>query len=462
MSDRRFVPSVAVVVVLTGFSLAHYNPPLPSPLTLQIVLPTDRQGESEPIVVTGVSGSGDFLLVQYVGEGAAVFGYDSWGVGGPSSLPVEVAPGTQHALEIEMPSLSATKTGLAAERGRLRLRFDGTTILEAEVPFHRSEPEQVYFAEDPIGGRCGPTFHGELRAANGHEVRGVGRATLSPVRRTPAGLAAPCFLATPARGFDRCGRGVRGSAGPALVPRQGRLHACVVKWLGHRRQHRWFIATLGLCALCYAAVSTGGTFHIFYPETFGNFYDFQAASLLRGRLDVSPAALPGEYFLVNGKYYGYFGLTPALLRIPFSLLRGSFGQLSRSFMLAYYVASLLAAYLILRWMRARARGDHAPPSAWAVVVFTAGSGLGTTLLFLSSRAFVYHEAILCGVAFTLWGVYFTLRYSAEPERGWWIGALVCGTLAVHARPPLGLFALSLTGCTAFAQLLAAWRRRPAA
>lgn len=96
------------------------------------------------------------------------------------------------------------------------------------------------------------------------------------------------------------------------------------------------------------------------------------------------------------------------------------------------------------------------------MAFTAIAGLGTTLLFLASRAYIYHEAILCGVAFALWASYFSLRYFEEPGRGWWAGALVCGILAVHARPPVGLFALSMVGCAALGVVYRAMTTHPAA
>jgi len=89
-TDRRFVRSVALVVfvLLAAFGLARFHPPPPSPLILQIALPADRPGQIEPIVITGISGAGDFLLVRYVDKNTVVFAYDCWGVGGPSSPPI--------------------------------------------------------------------------------------------------------------------------------------------------------------------------------------------------------------------------------------------------------------------------------------------------------------------------------------------------------------------------------------
>ena len=449
--------AVVVFVVLAGFGLVRFHPPLPSPLTLQIALPAGRPGQIEPIVITGIFGAGDFLLVRYVDHHTVVFAYDSWGVGGPTSPPVTVEPGTWHTLQIEMPSLSNPQGTLAAHG--LCVRFDGTTILQAETSFHHREPEQVYFAQNPIHNNSNPVFHGVLRTPDGRSVRGTGGFQFSLWRDRLLGwvIHAPWQLLFAAL--------MGAAAGFAATP--------VVRWFRMRPAfffapwsdrsaagHRWFLVTAGLCALAFAAVSTSGSFRLIYPESFGNFYEYQAASLLQGRLDVPAGVLSGEAFIVGGKQYGYFGPTPALMRIPFVVFDVGFGQLSRSFMLVEYVACLLAAYLLLRFVWQSVRGPAAVPPVWAVVLLTLNAG-GSSLFFLSSRAFIYHEAILCGAAFGLFCTYCSLRYLAVPERRWWLGALICGTLAVHARPPAGLFALALLGSAAAVMSVRTYWYRPA-
>jgi cytochrome b subunit of formate dehydrogenase len=119
-------------------------------------------------------------------------------------------------------------------------------------------------------------------------------------------------------------------------------------------------------------------------------------------------------------------------------------------MLGYFVACLVAAYALLRHAVHRLNGPAATPSAGATVLLTLSVGLGSTLLFLGSRAYVYHEAILCGAAFSLWSAWFALRWLSNPDSQAWLGAFVCGLFAVHARPTSGLFALTLLGCAAVA------------
>jgi hypothetical protein len=122
-------------------------------------------------------------------------------------------------------------------------------------------------------------------------------------------------------------------------------------------------------------------------------------------------------------------------------------------MLGYYVVALFASYGILRVARRLGgRNDNVPPP-WMVVTFVGSAGLGSTIFFLGSRAYVYHEAILCGVMFALLGCWTALRHLAHPEKRWWLGSLLFGVLSVHARPPVGFFALTFLGCVAVALML---------
>jgi hypothetical protein len=222
------------------------------------------------------------------------------------------------------------------------------------------------------------------------------------------------------------------------------------------RRHLGFGITALACVIAFAWVVTFGTFSLVAEDSFGSFYDHQAAAWLKGRWDVPEPALQGEAFIVNGKVYGYFGPTPALFRTPLVALGIGFASTTRVWMLLHFVSSVVAAYalfmLALRW-----RNSNANPGTWAASIFTATIGIGSTLFFLSSRAYVYHEAILCGAAFALWSVYCALRFFQVPANRWWIGALVCGVLSVQARAPTGLFALLVLGIIALWHLVQHFR-----
>lgn len=223
------------------------------------------------------------------------------------------------------------------------------------------------------------------------------------------------------------------------------------------RHHVVFAVMALLCVAAFGWMLTFGTGRFLVADSFGNFFDYQAQAWLHGRWSVPEPALSGEAFIVGGKVYGYFGPTPALMRLPLVAAGIGFGELTRPFMLLDYVGCLIAAYLILL-DAARRRGG--PPSPWLVAAYTGSLGLGSTLFFLGSRAYVYHEAILCGAAFGLFATWCALRYLAAPASRWWIGAAVCGIFAVQARPPIGLFALTLLGVVALNHAIAQRRWAP--
>ena len=328
---------------------------------------------------------------------------------------------------------------------------------ESEVSYHPRAGKALYFAQNPNGGeRCGPRFSGRLFRPDGRELRGnvvdyfSGKTRfvgwLTHARGQVVSLLA--LSLTMGLFFRRFSR--------QRVQRIGTV------WLAALHRHRWFAFGATFCLLPFATLLIHGRAKVSYLAGLCAFYDYQALSLLQGRLDVFCPAIQGEAFVIDGRCYGYFGITPALLRIPFVLLDIAFGELSHAFMLAEYLACLILAYLILRQIFAMARVPDDPPAPWATVLLTANLGLGSTLFFLGSRAFLYHEALLCGMCFALASAYGTLRYLDAPAGRWWIAAWLCGTLSVHARPPAGIFALAFLGASALFLLIRTGFSRPAA
>ncbi len=466
--QRGFGFFVGALALIAGFFLLWRGayPPVASPLAIGVEFPRGVAGHGEPLITTGIEGHADFLAVRYLDEENAVLFYDVWGMGGPTSAPFALRSGERRRLTVEMPTLAHIARYRSHEQRPLRVTLDGAVLLEAPVYFHLRAPAQISFAINPAkGDLVRESFRGRLLAPDGRALSGgpeqlfgfgARLGWLLTTRPLPLLLTLAAAFAiglTAARlpsAVVRVFRSVVGPHDPTIFP------PCP-----ERPAHRWFLATAAACLLVFSAVLTGGTFRFVTPDAFGEQYDWQARSLLQGRLDLPREARTDESFVFQERTYIYFGPTPALLRLPFALLDVGFGQLTRVFMLVYFAAWLAAAYASLIAIARLARGPTAWPSRRATGLVTVAAGLGSTMLFLASRAYVYHEAILCGAAFALWGGWCVLRWLAAPARAWWLGALVCGTLAVHARPPAGLFALGVLGCAALAL---AWRgldQRPA-
>lgn len=447
---RTWLIGVVTFVLLSCGAAWQTHPPLPRTIRLQIVFAEGTAGKTEPLITAGVFEAADFVDVRYDGPTTARFGYDYWGQGGPVSEPFPFVPGRTYPLEIEMPALGETGSIPPRHRAPFRAVLDGREVLRADVLFHRRGPSELYFGENPIGGNtAGAEFRGKLLTPGGREVRGGPDSYFSSGTQFVAWLLASPLLVLVFAGISA---GVAFGA-PWFLIWCGAKPAHAPSTTAHASpHHRWFAGAALACALVFTWVLTGGGWALNYAESFSNFYDYQAQSLLHGRLDVPDVAIEGEAFIYKGKTYGYFGPTPAILRLPFAILGVGFGHLSRMFLLIDYVAALIGAYFLLWHATRTVGGPDKYPSRFATVMFTAAVGLGSTLFFVASRAYVYHEAIICGVAFAIWSAYFSLRFLAAPESRWWLGALLCGTAAVHARPPIGFFALSLLGIVAATQL----------
>ncbi len=450
------------------FGAQRVYPPAGAALNLEIIFPEGRAGDCEPIVCTGMWSEGDLLLVEYLDARTLIFRYDHWGFGGPASGRITYEPGVRRTLRVEMPSLTTYHKPADGARAPLRVVFDGRDVLHANVAYHGRLPKQLFYAENPIGAWTAEAFRGKLFRAGGHAVRGGPEAYFSTGERmrrwlrTKPSQAVLYFLASGLVGSVAwIGTAWRLSRPrPLRAPRN--LFVSAPRSLRRTlAAHRWFAAAALCSTVAYAWLVSLGSFQLIYPEIFGSFYDYQARSFLQGRLDVPEDAIQGEAFEARGKLFGYFGPTPALLRLPLVALGLGFAQVSRLFMLLYFIGSLIAAYLLLRdatkLIRDGTLASNAEPSRFATTVMVVSVGFGSTIFFLGSRGLIFHEAILAGIAFALGSVWCALRFLQTPARRWWVAALVLGVLSLHARPPTGLFSLTLLGCVVVALLIRGWR-----
>jgi hypothetical protein len=187
-------------------------------------------------------------------------------------------------------------------------------------------------------------------------------------------------------------------------------------------------------------VVTTGTLDPLRWQRVGDFYDAQAHSLLHGHLTVDPAVLANEAFTLDGRSYMYQGPVPALLRMPIAAVFGNRfdGRLTQlSILLGLAVA--LWAVLALHWrVRGAVRGTVPVGRTEGLLagVFMFLVAGGSALAFQASRAWVYDEAIVWGVALTLGALVQLLRYRQDGR-----GLLACTLLttgALFARASVGV------------------------
>lgn len=219
---------------------------------------------------------------------------------------------------------------------------------------------------------------------------------------------------------------------------------------------RPFLASAIGALLLYAAMLTAGHFDLLRWQPVGDFYDSQARSILDLRLDMPFHVLGLEGFRIHGKSYMYFGPVPALLRLPVVLVTDQLdGRLTQLSMLAAVAVTLLAIARLYRRLRPLLRGD-APVTrseARVAAAFLLVATVGGVPLFLASRASVYHEAALWGLALSLVAYDQVLAFIATPHRRSLLLACLFTTLALLTRVSVGIGPLVALGLLLVGHLL---------
>jgi hypothetical protein len=217
----------------------------------------------------------------------------------------------------------------------------------------------------------------------------------------------------------------------------------------------------------FVLLATGGQpWHAFDRGPFtSDFYDAQARALSRGHLDVSPDVAGIEGFVVGGRTYFYYGIVPALARVPVSAfthaLDGRLVLLSMS--AALVVGCLAAARLLQRGRAAVGAAVAARAWPWITGVFAAAVGLSSPLLWLSSRTLIYHEAELWGAALAVLGFERIIVWWESRDGRDLVGASVVAALALSTRGSSGIGpTLALGGLAVILAWDRAWRPAAAA
>jgi hypothetical protein len=227
-------------------------------------------------------------------------------------------------------------------------------------------------------------------------------------------------------------REARGRYAPPMLRRVSR---------SPRSQFYGACAVGGLAATVICAwVVFGGSGDLFAREPLASFYDAQARSLIHGHWDVPKEPVSFERFNIDGHYYMYFGPWPAVLRMPvIAFTEDLDGRLSRISMLVAFVVLLVFAARLAWQARTLLRGDGPPTRATLIAAagFVFVTGCGSTALFLVGRAWVFHEAILWGIAMSLASFYFLIAYLTTARGRDLAWTCLTATLALLSRPSVG-------------------------
>lgn len=216
--------------------------------------------------------------------------------------------------------------------------------------------------------------------------------------------------------------------------------------------------------LVHAWFAMEGTSHLLAPVVNAQFYEVQARSLLHGRWDIPAGSIGAERFLVDGRFYEYFGPWPAVLRLPVVAVTDRFdGRLSRIAVLAAIVVFLAAVTHLVWQARAVTGGDSTVTTAdlAAVCGFVFVAACGTVLVFLSGWTAVYHEAIIWGVAWAVASSTLLVAYLRSGRSLHLLGAGAAAALCLLSRGSVGLGPAAALALVLVARLVGLARRRPA-
>ena len=201
-------------------------------------------------------------------------------------------------------------------------------------------------------------------------------------------------------------------------------------------RNRFIAVCVGVMVVCVYGWCTRWTFD---PSFTGktrsdSFFTAQADALIRGRLWVDPKSMDtvNECFYNSGQCYGYFGLTPSLLRVPILLVIGPTTQSFAIFMIPLAAGLAFGASLDLCRQFARPMARQARGAVFmCVAAVTLGPG---SVLILLADPFLYNEAIVWSIAGVMLAVNFYWRWLHSSNTRYLVLAVVFCIFAAGARP----------------------------
>lgn len=232
---------------------------------------------------------------------------------------------------------------------------------------------------------------------------------------------------------------------------------------GQIRVPRWMILPILAVVLIYIWYVSAGKWTIWPPSAIYDYYDNLARAFQHGHLylDEEPSAallsLPDPYrigarkdipylwdaTLYQGRYYLYWGPTPALMILPLKIVFPALkiGDLDLVFAFVCCLYLTLCLLLLTVWRR---HYSSLPP--WTLVLGLLVAGLVSPLTWMLNRPEVYEVAIAAGQFFLFFGLCF--MYSALDRDNLSVGRILLAAsfwgLAIGSRTSQAIPVLFLT------------------
>jgi hypothetical protein len=201
-------------------------------------------------------------------------------------------------------------------------------------------------------------------------------------------------------------------------------------------RNRFIAVCVGVMVVYVYGWCTRWTFDPSFTGNFQSDYFFtaQADALIHGRLWVDPKSMNtvSECWYSAGKCYGYFGMTPSILRLPILLVIGPTTQSFAVFMIPLAAGLAFGASLDLCRQFAKPMERQARGAVFmCVAALTLGPG---SVLILLADPWVYQEAIVWSIAGVMLAVNFFWRWVHSTNKRYLALAVGCCVFAAGARP----------------------------
>jgi hypothetical protein len=142
--------------------------------------PANPVAASEPLIVTGKPGIGDFIFIQFESSTRARLGHDHWGMYATYGESFEIDPTRPFSVVVSLsafyPPMGDAGWSATSPDDRQKLlqstwvEVNGKRVLENTTSSYPCTPEQIYVGRNPIGGStCSAAYTGTV-----HRVERLG------------------------------------------------------------------------------------------------------------------------------------------------------------------------------------------------------------------------------------------------------------------------------------------------
>lgn len=193
-----------------------------------------------------------------------------------------------------------------------------------------------------------------------------------------------------------------------------------------------FLTSVVIFTVVFLVYFLVGTNYALKPKWAIDYFNQIAQSILHFRLDILHPGTTYDLSYYGGKWYGPWGIIPALILIPLQIIKGQFVP---TFYLSIFFSSLNVVFMYLLLLRIK-REFLQKISTFDICIFLILFAFGTTQFYVGTLGSVWHvDQITTSFLGTL-GIFVIFRKKRKFIH--YLGSITCFSLALLGRPTLVL------------------------